>query len=236
MADGIIQVAADSVGKMLRTFTRSVAGNTVHEQAVQIVDPRQVTYRGRGSTYRITGRAPATPFIQNLMTIWNPAGNNVLVDVQRIMIDSYSTATRIMNIHPAIVRVDRITAAPSGGNAVVKVPMDTADVTDAEVALLQDASADGTNSTAALAVTHTAGAFLTQEVVPRVASHAATTTTNVTPWMEPADRMEFFAGEPDVTLRAGNGLSLFLQGQAATSIPATDFFVATIDWEEYTLP
>jgi hypothetical protein len=48
--------------------------------------------------------------------------------------------------------------------------------------------------------------------------------------------MEFFSGEPDVTLRPGQGLVVHLAAAAAAAIPVTDFFITVCDWEEYTVP
>jgi hypothetical protein len=75
--------------------------------------------------------------------------------------------------------------------------------------------------------------MLTQEVLPRVVTPNATTTASVNPYFEPADRMEFFAGEPDIILRQNQGLVVHI---AVNANAATDFYFGAIDWDEYTLP
>jgi hypothetical protein len=49
------------------------------------------------------------------------------------------------------------------------------------------------------------------------------------------DTIEFFEGKTDITLRAGEGLAIFLDAATATTgIPATDAYIASVDWNEYT--
>jgi hypothetical protein len=49
------------------------------------------------------------------------------------------------------------------------------------------------------------------------------------------DTIEFFEGNTDITLRPGEGLAVFLDGATVTTgLPATDAFIASVDWNEYT--
>jgi hypothetical protein len=234
MPESLIAVAPDSTGKNLRTRQRAVGANTIQEQFVIIQDEKVVTHQGRASSYRITGRNPAAAANQVLATIFN-ASATVLVRVNRVVIDGYSTAARLIAVAPGIFRATRITAAPAGGTAMVKAPRDTLLASDANVTVLGDASADGTNSATALTATLTAGSFLVQEVAPRAIS-GITTASTAMPWFEPADRILFFNGEPDIILRQTQGLAIFITAPTTNSVPATDFFTITIDWDEYTLP
>lgn len=208
-------------GVEVRGYRRGAASTDGWDQYVIPVRDRVVTYQGRCSTFRITARTTAT---QNLLTIWNGSATN-LVAVNRVLFDTYMTAVKAITAHPQIVRVSRITAAPTNGTAMTKVAIDTAQTSDAAVVVTGDASADGTNSASAL--TATPAGVLTQEVVSRIVGTLGAV-------FEPADRMEFFVGATDVILRQNQGLVLHLAAPAAQV--ATDFFVAVVDWEEYTRP
>ena len=232
MAEAVVQVAPDSTGAKLRTRSRVVGANTVHEQYVIPQEEAVFSYKGRAGTFRLVGRATAT---QNLFTIWNGSTNaNLIVRVNRILLDTYTTAAKLLATAPPIVRVSRITAAPTSGDLMIKSTRDTtAGTTDANVVLRQDSASDTTVSTTTLAAAPTAGNMLTQEVLPRVVTPNATTTASVNPYFEPADRMEFFAGEPDIILRQNQGLVVHI---AVNANAATDFYFGAIDWDEYTLP
>lgn len=227
-ADGI-SISPESTGPAVATYSRVVGGETRHFQYVIPTIEGASTFKGYAATFRITGRAAAT---QNLLTIFN-ASATTLVRVDRIVLDTYDTAPRIITTHPAIARVSRLTAAATNGTALAKVAMDTSVTTDASVTLLQDASADGTNSGTALTATIAAGTTMSQEVLSRNVWLSGTAPPAGT-WTELADRMEFFSGEPDVVLRQTQGLALHLTSPAAASIPATSFFAAAVYWEEFT--
>jgi hypothetical protein len=220
-----------TAGLEIRGYRRGAATTDGWDQYVVPVRDRITSYSGRAATFRITGRAATT---QNLLTIYNNSAT-VLVEVNRILFDAYGTAARIITTAPGIVRVSRFTTAPTNGTTLSKVPLDTTMTSDSSVTLLQDASADGTNSATALGVTIPAGNVLTQEVMPRNVWISGTAPAAGV-YTELADRMEFFVGNTDVTLRQGQGLVLHIAAPAAASNPATDFFVANIDWEEYTRP
>lgn len=209
-----------------RGYRRGPNSTDGWDQYVVPVEDRIVTFKGRSSTFRITGRAATT---QNLLSIFN-ADSTTKVCVNRVMIDTYSTSVKAVTVPAAIARVSRISANPTTGFVQTKTGLDTALSSNANVTVRGDAQADNTNATTALAVTLT-GTPLTQEAVPRLLQATAVG------WgVEIADRMEFFAGSSDVILNANEGLALHLNAAAATAIAAGDFFVATIDWTEYTRP
>lgn len=230
MGASFVRVAPDSTGKLLRTLQRLVGGNTVEEQYVIVGDPRDVLYRGRASTFRTPGRAATT---QNLLTIYNASATR-LVDVKRIMIDAYTILPRVYTTHPPIARVSRFTTAPTNGTTLGTTSLDTAETSDANVTVRGDASADGTASGTGLTVTIPAGQVLTQEIVPRLVFGSSTTAPTAGFWSEVADRMEFFVGDADITLRQNQGVVLHLA--AGTAMTANEQFTAVVDWEEYTLP
>ncbi len=221
MPDGCIQLPADSTGKKLRSFDRGTAG---HDQYVVPVDPRVISFGGRGSTFRIPGRAGTAG--QKISALHNATGSTVLVNVNRISVDLAMTVVKAVTVLPPIIRIHRISStAPTGGSTLPKVALDTALATNTAVGIGQDASADGTSSGTALAHTITASNILTEEFAPRLITAAG---------YEPADRITFFDGDPDVVLREGQGVVVELAYTLATQNPITDMWIVQLDWTEFT--
>lgn len=219
MADGFIQLPADSTGKKLRTRDRGTAG---HDQYVVPTDLRSVSYSGRVSSLATPGRAGTAG--QKIFALHNATGSAVLVQVNRIWYDVMQTAAKV--VEPAKVRVERFTAVPTNGTALTKVPLDTAQSSSASVTVWGDASADGTGSTTALAVT------LLSPVQILVEEWAARALTLV--GYEQFDRPVVLEETP-VTLRALEGVVVFLDYTAATANPVTDRWLVGAEWDEYTL-
>jgi len=222
VADGFIQLPADSTGKKLRTRDRGTVG---HDQYVVPTDLRLVSFHGRASAFKTPGRAAVS---QKILSLHNATGSTVLVDVKRMAIDVLQTAVKAVTIVTPVIRAYRVTVLPTNGTALTKTPMDSSQSSSASVTVLGDASADGTGSATTLTATIPAGNILDQSYSPRVFTAAS---------YEPIDRVEFFIGDPNVTLRALEGIVLFLESAVVTTgIPATDSFIASVEWEEYTLP
>jgi hypothetical protein len=61
--------------------------------------------------------------------------------------------------------------------------------------------------------------------------------TSASTFYEPIDTAQFFYGEPDITLRALEGVVVYLDAATnTTGNPTTDSWTAEVDWEEYTRP
>lgn len=172
----------------------------------------------RSTTFRVPGRAGTTG--QRIMTLFNTS--TVVAEVQFAAIDLYQTVVKAVTVAPPIIRLSRITAAPTGGTAAGKVAMDTAFSSNAGITVLGDASADGTSSGTALAATVAAGNTLTQEFAPRFITAAG---------YEMADRIEFFH-QGNIMIRQNQGVVLHLDYTAATQNPITDMWIGTLQWEE----
>jgi len=176
---------------------------------------------GRASTFRIPGRAGTTG--QKLLSIFNAAGSAVTVTVGMVAIDMACTVVKALTVLPPVIRLWKVTAAPTGGTTLTKTKIGgTGSTSNTAVAVLNDASADGTSSTTALTATLPAGAIITQEFAPRFITAAG---------YEMADRIEFLT-DTEVSLAAGEGLVLFLDYTLATQNPVTDFWIATVEWSE----
>jgi hypothetical protein len=222
MTEAFITLPPDSTGKKLRTNDRGVG----HDQFVIPTDGHLVSFKGRAASFRIPGRAGTAG--QKLWALHNATSSTVLVDLHKVTVDLYQTAAKAVTVAPPIIRMHRFTAVPTGGTALPKVAADTGLTTNAVVTAWQDASADGTSSGTALAVTIPAGNIITAEYAPRLITAAG---------YEMADRMEYFSGEEEViTLRAVEGIVVELAYTLATQNPITDMWIVGARWDEYTLP
>lgn len=176
-------------------------------------------FKGRACTFRTPGRAVTTG--QNLMALWNAVGSGRIVTIKLVAVDVYQTAAK--TVAPPIIRVGRITAAPTGGTALGKVALDTGLSSVAGITITGDASADGTVAATPLATTaQTQTTWLTQEPAPRVLTLTG---------YEAFDRAEFF-GDANIVVREGQGIVLRLEYTVATSNPITDMWTAVMSWEE----
>lgn len=220
MADGFIQLPSDGPGKKLRTRDRGVAG---HDQYVVPTDLRAVSYKGRASSWAIPGRAGTTG--QKIFALHNATGSAVLVDVKKVWYDVMQTAAKL--IEPAKVRAEKFTTVPTNGSAVTKAPMDSALSSSASVTLWQDAQSDGTGSGTALTVTLPA----TRQILAEEWAARALTLTGY----EQFDRPVVLEGS-ECTLRALEGIAVFLDYTVAGANPTTDRWLVGCEWEEYTLP
>lgn len=200
-------------------------GGTFANQILPVdTDPRRrATYKGRASTFRTPGRAGTVG--QKLFSLHNATGSAVLVDIDKIKIDLAATVVKAVTVLPPMVRLYRVTVLPTNGTAATKAPRDSSLTSSGSVTVLQDASADGTSSGAALTATLIAGA-VEGEFAPRLITAAG---------YEPGDRMQFLQEIDEViTLRPLEGLVVMLDYVLATQNPITDMWMVTVKWTEYT--
>ena len=185
---------------------------------------RALSYQGWAGTFRIPGRAGTVG--QKIASIFNVSGSAVLVDVERITLDTAVTVVKAVTVLPPVMRLYRVTAAPTNGTALTKVAQNSTQSSSASVALLGDASADGTGSGTALTATLTTGNYMRQVFAPRLITAAG---------YEMLDTFTFFDGTNErLTLRAGEGLVVMLDYVLATQNPTTDMWIVDIKWTEYT--
>lgn len=184
---------------------------------------RLESWAGRGATNRIAGIAGTTG--QKLLSIFNAAGSAVLVDVETVTCDVYQTAAKV--VAPPILRLHRVTTAPTGGTAVPKVANDTAQTSSSSVTVLQASSSDSTGAASAITATVAMSGLITQEPVARALTLVG---------YEQFDRLEFINDQRPILLRASEGLVLNLDYSVATSNPTSDIYIANIRWSEFTRP
>lgn len=189
-------------------------------------DPKRViSYKGRCNTFRIPGRAGTTG--QNLFSLHNASGSTVIVDIEKITLDTVVTVVKAVTVLPPIIRLYRVTVLPTNGTAGTKVAMDTSLSSSASVTVLQDASADGTSSATALTATLPANNVYTQVFAPRLITAAG---------YEMLDTFAFLEGENQkITLRPLEGIVVNLAYTVATQNPITDMWIVDCKWTEYTV-
>lgn len=198
--------------------TKDVGG--VHFQRFLPDSEPHATFRGRAQTFRTPGRAGTAG--QKIFALHNATGSTKIVHINQLAIDITCTVIKAVTVLPPVVRVHRFTAVPTNGTALSKVAKDSALGSNASVTAWGDASADGTLSGTALAVTIPAGSMLSQEFAPRLITAAG---------YEMFDRTELLVGY-DVVLRALEGVVVNLDYTLATQNPATDMWVVGCDWFE----
>jgi len=222
-------VASTAVGgQEWRGYRRGVGATDDVDQYVIVVEDKIMSCQGRTTSFVTPGRAAIA---QKVFAIHNASASPVLVSVDRITVDVLTTALKAATVLPPLIRMHRFTALPTGGTALAKATLDTAGSSNASVTLWGDSSADnagaGTGSATTLTVT-TLDPPLSQKYAPRFITLAG---------YEPIDTAPFFHGEPDVTLRPLEGMCVFLNmATVTTGNPATDKWIVSCDWTEYTRP
>jgi hypothetical protein len=198
------------------------AGDVSAANPLPVYDARDAAalFRGRVQSFRTPGRAGTTG--QKLLALHNATASARLVRIESLAVDLYQTVVKAVTVPPPVIRVHRFTALPTNGTALIKVAKDSALSSSASVTAWGDASADGTSSATALAVTIPASSMLVQEFAPRLITAAG---------YEMFDRTILLEGA-DVMLRALEGIVVFLDYTAATQNPVTDMWVAGCDFTE----
>lgn len=113
MAESYTQVPPNSTGNKIRTRTKSIGGNTVHEQAV---------YQAALPTYYALADAVAFAANKHHISIMNAAGSGKVVSVKKMFIIN----TQLTALTGVAVRADvkRMTAH-SAGTAITPVSCDS---------------------------------------------------------------------------------------------------------------
>jgi hypothetical protein len=243
IAEIMLVTAGHGTGAGSFTVTRGQEGTTgvAHSVGarvsllggVQRVEPvdasRILTFRGRCSTFRTPGRAGTTG--QKIFAIHNATASTVLVDLHRVRVDLIQTAIKLNTTLPPIVRTWKFTAVPTNGTVLTKGSEDSAYTSNSAVTCWGDASADGTGSGTALTITLPAGTVMEQIFAPR---YMAPTSPTATPTVELVDAVTFFEGYDEfITLRALEGVAVFLDYTVALANPTTDSWIVNASWDEY---
>lgn len=218
-------------GVEARGYRRGALTTDPWDQYVIPVRDRIVSFQGRATTFVTPGRAAIS---QKLLALHNATGSTVLVGVSRIRVDLLTTVVKAATVLPPIVRLCKFTAVPTNGTALGKTGLDSSQTSNASVTAWGDSSADnsGAGTSSGTTLTITTGAVCAQTYASRYMGGAGTN-----PGYEPADTMDFVIANGELTLRALEGVCVFLdQATVTTGNPTTDKWIGTVDWEEYTRP
>lgn len=114
MAESFTQVPPDSTGNKMRTRSRVIGANTVHEQAV---------FTGALPTYYALADAVAFAANKQVISLYNASGSGVLVVVKKL----YLINLALLGITGVAVRQElkRFSAAHSAGTLITPVPCDS---------------------------------------------------------------------------------------------------------------
>lgn len=178
------------------------------------------TFRGRANTFRTPGRAGTAG--QKIFALHNATGSTKVVTINQIAVDLVCTVVKAVTVLPPVIRIHRFTAIPTNGTSLSKTARDSSLSSNANITAWGDASADGTSSATALTVTIPANSMLTQEFAPRLITAAGYEMFDRTVLIEDAL----------VTLRALEGVVVFLDYTLATQNPTTDMWIVSCDWDE----
>lgn len=118
MPESYTQVPPNSTGNKMRTRSRVVGADTVHEQAV---------FNGALPTYYALADAVAFAANKHMISIHNATGSGKMVVLKKLFLinNQIATATGVMLRQ----ELKRFTAAPTGGTAITPVACDTTNPT-----------------------------------------------------------------------------------------------------------
>ncbi len=172
------------------------------------------TFKGAVSTFRIVGLATAN---HNLFTIFNKTGSTKFIKLKRL---TYQTDHTALNTAVAgVVHATRITAVPTGGTVVTKVPFDTTLTADTNIEMMMATASDGG---AATAITATAGTRMWSGFKSRAPTVAGQ-------FLFPDETLiPFFCDVDPIILRASQGILVSVVQAALT----TDHYLVSCAWEE----
>ena len=182
-------------------------------------------YVGFASTFKMPGIAGTAG--HKLFSIYNAQADSQpeIVRVFRVTVDLYCTVVKAITVPPPVLRLWKVTVAPTNGDLVTKVPANSGSVAASGfLTIRQDASADSTSSSSTLTATLPAGTWVSAKKAPRVITAAGE---------ESADNVDLLGPGESVYLRSNEGLVVFADYVDATSNPTTDRWMVSCAYEHY---
>lgn len=176
------------------------------------------------STFRTLGNAAAA---QNLFTIENANGSNVLIAVREIQV--YATYTAVLTAFESHVQLSRSTALPTNGTTLTQALMDTANSASGSVTCRGATASDGGGATA---ITATAGTIINQGFIGRIHTAVGEQQTKIPVQLWPMSQQE---AEP-LIIRANAGLLVQVVNATAASNAATNHYIVVCRFEVCTSP
>jgi len=114
VADSLVQVPPDSTGAKMRTRTRVIGGNTVHEQYIA---------QGADPTYYVWSTPAACAQNRQVLALLNTSSTQVIKLRKLFLINAQLTAVTGVGLQYDVKRISTLT----GGTAITPNPADTAD-------------------------------------------------------------------------------------------------------------
>ncbi len=128
MPESFIQLPPDSTGKQLRTRTKTILGQSVHEQAV---------YQTALPTFYAVADAQSFAANRHHISIFNAAGSARMVTIRKL----FQINNQLTTVTGVPIRFDmRRTTAQSAGTAITPVSADTDDVLPAGITVASGAT------------------------------------------------------------------------------------------------
>lgn len=128
MPESFIQLPPDSTGKQLRTRTKTILGQTVHEQAV---------YQTALPTFYAVADAVAFAANKHHISIFNGAGSGKMVTIRKL----YHINLALAAVTGVAVRFDaRRSTVQSAGTAITPISCDTDDTLPAGITVATGAT------------------------------------------------------------------------------------------------
>lgn len=215
MGESIIQLPADSTGKMVRTRNRTVGANSIHEQ--YFIEQRQRVvsgvYLAQTGAHVVQASADTAP--AGRWFLFNPVGSAVLVAFRRLEFASQHASVLATPTSPRITLKLFTATGTASGAAITPGKQDSTAPT-----------ATATLRTANTGLTITSGADIFSAMPTAALTAVGAAAPAAIDWNPDDDGMP--------VLRAGEGLYL-TQSDAGTSSD-TRRYVTNIAWEEFTLP
>ena len=191
----------------------------------RVIPSRHGEYVGSACTFKMPGIAGTAG--HKLFSIYNAQADSQpeVVRVFGVSVGVYCTVVKAITVPPPVVRLWKVTVAPSNGDAVTKVAANSGAVAASSfVFVKQDASADSTSSSSTLTATLPAGTWVSQWIAPTVITAAG---------LNVLQNCELLTNGAYVDLRSNEGLVVFADYVDATSNPTTDRWVVSCQYEHW---
>jgi hypothetical protein len=221
--ENTIRLPPDGTGKYVRTRSRTISSNTVHEQYFIPAQERVVSAHVTINSFRTLGNAATA---QTLLTLENQSGSSVLLGVRRLIVQMDSTAA--LTAVGVTFRASRVSgSAPTNGTTLSKQVFDT---TESSASTTVARGATASDGGAATAITATAGTMIWQGQGQRLHTLAGIVLTDIVPVLP-----SLVESDPFV-IRAGESIMVQVIAAAGTSNPTSNHYLLSCMLEEFTLP
>lgn len=227
MADGFIQVAPDSTGSKLQTYTRTVGGQTVHVQAVteDSVRTRTGFYRGAdGTAGGLTVLATAHAATAGFLWLFNPVASTVAVAVKAAQF-TFGNSAATAAINSPRINVERMTATGTLTATAITVAQRVRTTTQGNTA--DTATPQAKLVTATTGLTPTAGPIIRSWQLP-ADSTAVGMYGGVFDWDPDTE-------DDEMILAPGEGI-VWRQADNGNTTTDTRRISISVVWEEFTAP